>query len=68
MNNIPHVEFPHVPSTSTDAPIHDKPPLDGAGFEQFLYRYRRPPAHVDEHVVQLPHVDQLPSTGHVAMP
>jgi hypothetical protein len=65
---IPHVELPHVPSTSTDDPIQDKPPFEGAGLEQFRYRYRRPPTHVEEHADQLPHVDQLPSIGQIAVP
>lgn len=65
---IPHVEFPHDPSTSTDDPTHGKLPFVGAGFEQLRYRYRRPPAHVDEQPVQLPQVDQLPSCGQIVCP
>ena len=65
---IPHVELPQVPSISTDEPIQDKPPSDGAGLEQVRFRYRRPPAQVDEHVDQSFHGDQLPSVGHGAIP
>lgn len=66
--NIPQVELPQVPSISTEEPTHDKPPLDGAGLEQVRFRYRRPPAQVDEHVDQSFHGDQLPSVGHVVVP
>lgn len=65
---IPHVELPHASSTSTDDPIQYKPPFEGAGSEQFRYRYWRPPTHVEEHADQLPHVDQLPSVGQTAVP
>lgn len=51
-----------------DEPTHDRPPFDGAGFEQERLRYRRPPAHVDEHADQLFHADQLPSIGQLADP
>jgi hypothetical protein len=36
---IPHVELPHASSTSTADPIQYKPPFEGAGSEQFRYRY-----------------------------
>lgn len=44
------------------------PPLDGVGFEQVRLRYRRPPAQVDEHTVQVLQLAQLPFTGHVPDP
>ena len=66
--HIPQVALPQVPSRSIDDPTQDKPPLAGAGLEQFRYRYRRPPTHVEEHADQPPHGAQLPSVGQTAVP
>ena len=60
--------LPHPPSTSTDDPTQGMPSLEGTGSEQVRLRYRRPPAQVDEHTVQVLQLAQLPSTGHVPDP
>ena len=42
---------------------HARPPYPGAGLSQLRYRWVVPPPHVIEHVTQLDHSDQAPSTG-----
>lgn len=61
-SNIPGHDVIRHSADSCPKPAHGFPPLEGAGLSHVRLLYTLPWSHVAEHVLQLPHWAQFPST------